>query len=315
MRNAVLLSLLLLLPLGALGQVLLKDGGGERAAAPSSVPARTSDASDRWPAERWLFSHPPHLRLWTLPNLEANPDQRRLITGVFCVFVEGKYEERNGVQWLPEVKAWTERLGLKFAYGVRHSHKSFEELRAPLDPNWQKAMVTRLKRTGIGDLMLDMEPYYKDKRRYHTSQEVPALFAAAREWRELGKVNLYIYPSGPQYWHGLAVARQAQMGGTRVFALDHTTYNPYGHDNLGQYMFLRNRFFEANELIYMPGFFLHVLKDEKVMREAARYGRCWFYADTSDGHADDLPHFGTPQWSPRSLSPQGSDEGRKVKTP
>ena len=252
------------------------------------------------PTERWLFTHPSHLLWWVLPNLEANPDQRP-ITGVFCVFVDSS--PQDDMRWYSEVRTRCELLGLRFALGLRHAHGSEQDFRRPMTRQWQKRTVAQLLAIDARYNMLDMEPYYDDGRRYHRRRDAWRLWWATRVWQQLGpSAPLFVYPMGESYWHGLMLARNAVAGGTTVYGLDASTYNPRDHERWAMYMQARQRLFLRHRTEYVPGFFLALLQDPDVMEVASIYGRCWFYARTSPNHADDLPHFGTPEWAPESLA-------------
>lgn len=256
------------------------------------------------PTERWLFTHPSHLLWWVLPNLEANPDLPKPITGVFCVFVDSSSQDHS--RWYEGVKARCKALGLKFAFGLRHAHGSERDLRLPMTRRWQKRTVARLMAGDANHLMLDMEPYYDGGRRYHRRREAWRLWWATRVWRQLGNRELFIYPMGDTYWHGLMLARHAVAGGATVYGLDSSTYNPHDREYLPGYMATQAARFARRGMLYTPGFFLTCLRDATVMKAASAGDRCWFYARTGN-HVDDLPHFGTPEWAPEGLEGRTTD--------
>lgn len=252
------------------------------------------------PTERWLFTHPSHLLWWILPNLEANRDLPLPITGVYCVFVDSYPQDDH--TWYAEVKKRCEKLGLQFAYGLRHAHGSERELYLPMRRWWQRATVARLLASDAPSYMLDMEPYYDGGRRYHRRHEAWRLYLATYAWRQLGAdAKLFVYPMGESYWHGRMLVRNVVAGGATVYGLDASTYNPNKYDRLWRHMGEQMLLFYRLQMKYVPGFFLTCLQDTDVMEMARKHGRCWFYARTSPNHPDDLPHFGTPEWAPEEL--------------
>lgn len=264
--------------------------------------ARSGRLVDRYAGleDIWMFTHPTHLRWWILPNMEKSPNAERPITGVFCIFVNTA-SGSDSVQYLNEVRTRCEKLGLKFAYGIRHTHQSYADIKLPFDPAWQQRSVDELLAAGDDYLALDMEPYYSGARRYHNSSEYEQLEKATYPWQAIGRRDLFIYPAGPPYMHGLALTRQAMLGCVRVHGLDATTYKASTIKNLEDYLALRNSFFETEGVDFMPGMYLYNLTDDRVMRAAAKYGACWVFARTSPNHPDDLPHFGLSTWRPVPL--------------
>ncbi|HNO78731.1 MAG TPA: hypothetical protein PKN33_11780 [Phycisphaerae bacterium] len=231
--------------------------------------------------------------------MEKFPEQPRVITGVFCIFVEGG-RGQDSLKWLGEIKERCKLLGLEFAYGERHSHQSINDIRLPLDARWQKYTIDKLKAYGGKKIALDMEPYYSGAQRYHRAEDREGLRNATSEWQSLGDVDLYIYPMGPEYVHGLALVENALKGDARVHGLDARTYNAANYDDLATYMANRAKLFKSKGMQYTPGFYLYFAKDPEVMKNAAQYDECWLFARTSPNHPDDLPHFGTPSWYPTS---------------
>ena len=266
-------------------------------ADPPKVAEQSENSTPTLPAKRWLYSHPSHLRWWVLPNMEKFPEQPRVITGVFCVFVESR-SGNDSIRWLSDIRQRCKDLGLDFAYGERHSHQSKDDLQLPKDPRWQQFTIDKIKTYGGDQVIIDMEPYYSGGQRYHQVNDRKGLEEATVAWKNLGPVDLYICPMGPEYVHGLALAENAVKGEARVYGLDERTYNPLNLGNFAKLMSERAALLEAKGIKYVPGLFLYFGNDPKVMAETAKYGECWFYARTGSGHPDDLPHFGMPSWHP-----------------
>ncbi len=250
--------------------------------------------------ERWLFTHPSWLRWWLLPNFEQFPDQPRLITGVFCVFVESA-SGNDSVVHRADVEARCRALGIDFVFGVRHAHFRGQVARVPFDPEFHRNEVRRFLKTGTRSWMIDSEPYYSGARRYNNALEAARLFEATEPWKHLGRGRLFIQPAGPEYYQFHAIAAHAAAGGTDVFALDSRTYNASRRKDVVAYMRGRDADHRKRAfgygVTYVPGMFIEYAVDERLMKHVAEtYGRCWFFGRTSRSHFDDQPRFGRPDW-------------------
>ncbi len=249
--------------------------------------------------ERWLFSHPSWLRWWVLTNLENHPDEPRLITGVFCVFLESA-TGIDSLVWLDEVRTRCRNLGLDFVFAIRHSWSSEAEMALAFDPAWQQAAVDILRASGEAAVMVDGESYYDEGLRYPTGVHIPLLESATTVWRELGPKRMFGYPIGQAgSYHTRAILEHARQGGATPYALAVSTYLPLQHANLEQHIAEMNATFQAESLLYVPGFFLRFARNEKVMKAAAPIGRAWFFGLGGLTAPDDMRHFGSPDWQPR----------------
>lgn len=292
-----------------------RHAGGRTGMQPAQPSAR--------PVERWLFAHPSWLRWkgWVLDNLEVlAKDGRELpITGVYCVMVPQREHQHEGgnephlhdaddPKHLLEVRQRCVALGLRFAYGIRHSHQSFDDFDRPLQLGFHEKVVDELRETYADHFMLDMEPYYPKadagKQRYHHQDpHGQQIVQATKAWRELGPRILSVYPAHPRFFLPSSVMEHARHGRAVVHALDHTTYNAHfapedTFDDLRDYMKKRNSLWVARNLIYTPGFYGTFANDASVLSLAARYERCWFFFDPTK---DDLKGFGTDHWTPTRI--------------
>lgn len=259
------------------------------------------------PEHTYLFCHPSWWDWWLKDNFTKNP-KTKPITGIFMVYVESY--ESDSLKHHERIKREVKGLGLRYVFGVRHSHEKASEKKLPLSETWQKRKVLQLARTKERSILLDMEPYYKGPKRYHGVEDWGKLAKACRPWSSLSHggtaETLWVYPAYPSFSHSMALMGAVSLGScVDVIALDHTTY--WGPDKFkGDYKKLKAYMSEQDALWnglgqeYSPGLYLHWLKDKPCMRVSASYRTTWFFPRTS-GHPDDLPHFGTPDWNPRKV--------------
>ena len=259
----------------------------------STALARTKPLkTDLFPAERILFTHPSHLSWWWLKNAEANPELAKLITGVFCVFVETK-SGSAGVAHYKEMKERCEAIGWKFIPGLRFSHRSRGDWGRMTDIKEHQAIIKQA--ANWPSLMLDCESYgIKSGTRYHSGGEAYALHEAAEPWAKFKK-PLFVYPPMFQAPGSILQRNHVVLPVRDGVALDHSTYEAsrFGK-GLKKAMELRFNYY-AGRARYCPGFYLKYLKDRKAMSAAAKYGRCWFFGSPK---GDDRRRFMTPEWAP-----------------
>lgn len=257
----------------------------------------------RLPARRWLFAHPSWLTWWWLKNAEANPELAKLITGVFCVFVESE-SGNDSVKHYAEMKRRCEANGWEFVPGLRFSHRSMANWDKLTNIKEHKAIIKQAAKWP--SLMLDMEAYGMHPRRYHSGGDAYALHEAAEPWANFTK-PLFVYP--PMFQApGSILHRNGEHNTLLVnhgVALDHTTYEAsrYGKD-LKKAMELRANYYHGRAR-YCPGFYLRYLNDPKVMALAAKYGQCWLFPSSK---GDDRRWFMGEGWNPNGVVDGKDDE-------
>lgn len=265
-----------------------------RRSSTALVPAKPVTTSCL-PAERYLFSHPSWLHddrkggyRW-FDNALANPDLAKLVTHVFCLFVETE-SGADSVKHYKRMKAGCEEVGWTFIPGLRFAHTSKAEWEF-LKKRYNHERIIRATKDWPS-LCLDLEPYGVRGTRYHSGGDAYELHEASEPWMEFGK-PLYVYPpmfTAPQSillkYHGIGFPT----------ALDHSTYDAgrFGGD-LKKEMALRDDYFMSRWSTYCPGFYLRYINDRKVMALAAKYEQCWFYPSSK---GDDRKNFMTSDWNP-----------------
>lgn len=253
---------------------------------------RRSRTELKRPVKRWLFAHPSWLSWWWLKNAEANPEWAKLITGVFCVFVESA-SGNDSVKHYKEMKERCEALGWEFTPGLRFSHRSRADWSRMTNIEEHKAIIRKAAKWT--SLMLDMEAYGVKGTRYHSGGEAYELHAAAEPWRKFGK-PLYVYP--PQFQAPGSILNQTRHSYDSPWpiALDHSTYEA-GRFNgdLKAAMVVRCSYYLSRFSDYCPGFYLKYIQNRPTMAAAAKYGSCWFFPSSK---GDDRSKFMTPDWSP-----------------
>jgi len=246
------------------------------------------------PAERLLWAHPSWLQWWFLPNAEANPDRAKLITSIFCIFVESK-SGTDSINHYAEMKARCEALGWTFTPGLRFTHQTKGEWEFLKTRSEHVKIIRRTKEWP--SLMVDMEPYHISKgRRYHSGGEAYELFAAAEPWEKVVK-PFYVYPPMFQAPDTLLTRHgQAKAAGGLAYALDHSTYEAsrFG-SGLKAAMKVRDDYYRLRGVRYVPGYYLRYLTDRKVMAAAAKYEQCWLFPHPK---TDDRRRLFTPEWKP-----------------
>jgi hypothetical protein len=265
------------------------------------------------PAKRWLFCHPSWLHdarkhgyRWFSQAI-ANEELARLITGVFCVFVETP-SGADSVRHYGAMKAGCHSLGWEFVPGLRFGHQRKSEWQKLLAASEHAKIIKQTK--DWPSLCLDLEPYFwnlqadgkaRKKKipgpRYHTGGQAYELFEAAAPWEKFRR-KLFVYP--PQFQAPTSILRRHPRAGAMIEqsnALDHSTYNAnrFGR-GLHQVMDLRHHYYQGLGVEYCPGFYLRYLNDQRVMALAEQYGQCWFYPSS---RGDDRKRFMTPEWSPQ----------------
>lgn len=268
-----------------------------------SVGPVTGSFSSPRPEQLWLFCHPSWWQRWLHPNF-AKYRNDIPITGVFCVFVEGR--KNDGPEHAAAVAEQCRELRITFAYGIRHSHQKKSEWGLPKSVGWQYSGFKRLEALGGVNVILDTEPYYIAGKRYHGIDDEVGIANATWPWRGLGpQRNLYVTPGHP-FVHPMAILRHAQTGGAHVLALDQTSFNASQmrlEKRLVEHLGHRAGFWHSHGITYVPGFHLRHLRDD-AMIDAAKYRQAWLLPQTrspgskTTDHPDDLPRFGTPEWNP-----------------
>ena len=254
---------------------------------------------------RLLFTHPTHLRWWVLPNFEKYPDDIP-ITGVLCIYAD------RGDTYTPEVSAEIAKrcakLGIEYIPGGRMTYHSASEYLQVPTRLWQDEHFDELMEMDGADkaIAIDVEPYAKrppGSPKYHSMDLLEQFENACECWQEyIGDV--YLYNSPEVITQNRAIANKTSG---KVFSLDGRTYDTAhmdGLSKLAQQWFLNETWCEKRGITYLPGLYLKYLQDGAVMDLV---DDAWFFARTrgrdEDGnpidHPDDLPDFGTPQWSPR----------------
>ncbi len=244
------------------------------------------------PAERWLWGHPSWLNWWWFKNAEANPELARLITGVFCIFVESK-SGTDSVKHYKDMKERCEALGWTFVPGLRFTHQIKAEWELLKTKREHVKIIQQAKKWP--SLMLDMEPYHiTSGQRYHSGGEAYELFDAAEPWRKFNK-PLFVYPPQMQAPGSIIKHYGYSCDAGPVRALDHSTYEAsiFGA-GLKRAMWVRKDYYQWPSA-YVPGFYLRYLNDRNVMALAATYGRSWFFPHPK---TDDRRNFMTPEWAP-----------------
>lgn len=246
--------------------------------------------------KRYLFTYPRWWDDWLNGNFSAaKAEGRELpITGVLVFYVDTPGSEQDESAHAGRVKKEVHDLGLKYVHGVRHSHQTLLTINEPLTRSWQESAILRLNMVRWPAMALDCEPYYLGGPRHHNATQWGAAALACQPWSEsLVADELWVYPANPTFSHTLSIMGAAHAGGTRVFALDRTTYHGSDAPHLTLRLAQRNALWHGFGFTYVPGFDLYWLTDADVMGQVGP--RVWFFPRPQ---IDDLPNFGTPSWNP-----------------
>lgn len=246
---------------------------------------------------RLLFTHPTHALWWVLPNFEKYPDDIP-ITGVLCIYAD------RGDTYTPEVSAEIAKrcakLGIEYIPGGRMTyHSASEYLRVPT-AEWQREQYDDLMEMNGADkaIAIDVEPYSKrplGAPKYHSMDLLDQFEMACEFWSDYFG-DAYLYGPPEVITQNRAIANRT---GGKVFSLDGRSYDTAHRSGMSAFsaqVLSAKTWCTEFGISHITGLYLKYIRDDAVM---ASVDDAWFFARTTPDHPDDLPDFGTPEWSPR----------------